>query len=67
MSPAQDIEHAIQNVLANLKASQSLTDQYGNKIARLQAIGDHLIQIEFSHNQKPVIEHVTQFKCFIAN
>lgn len=67
MSPAQDIEQSITHLLHSLKASQSLTDQYGNKISAIRAVGDHLIQLEFTHNQKPLIEHVTQFRCFIEN
>lgn len=65
MSPAQNIEHTINDLLHTLKTSQALTDQYGNKIASVTALGEHLVQIEFTHNQKPLIEHVTQFRCFI--
>ncbi|MGX7328757.1 hypothetical protein [Enterococcus bulliens] len=65
MSAAQEVEQTINHLLHTLKASQSLKDQYGNKIASVKALGEQLIQIEFTHNQKPLVEHITQFKCFI--
>ncbi|WP_251855038.1 hypothetical protein [Enterococcus italicus] len=66
MNTAKEIELSVQQVLDTMRASSYLCDSYGNKIEQVTAIGESLLKIEFANNQKTLIEHVSQFRCFIA-
>lgn len=66
MDIAKEIELSVQELLQTLKASAYLCDQYGNRIESVQAVGTQLVKLTFTNNQRPLIEHVSQFRCFIA-
>ncbi|MFD2728622.1 hypothetical protein [Enterococcus camelliae] len=66
MNEAKEIEISVQHLLDTMRASSYLCDRYGNKIEGVTALGESLLKVEYANNQRTLIQHVSQFRCFIA-